>query len=498
MAAHVDPSGLELGGVSGRCVAALNAAPLFVYSLSPDGRLLMAVGNGLERLGLRCSDLVGVSVAEAFAHDPGVLRELHEVLVGRRRSSCHVADLGLDLESWLTPILDEAGRLVEVVGVSLDVAELRAAQRELAARERFLAEIIDSLPAAVSVRDSESRYVVVNRLIAERSGRDVRDILGRTLVETWGEAGDELAESDRRIIESGDPEGTELVVSRDSDPRHLRVRRSVITLPNGEPGVLTVGEDITERIRGLAALEVGEAKSRFFAAVSHELRAPLNSVLGFAQLLAGTDATNLTPRQARYVENIRAGGSHLLTLINDLLDLSRLEVGKLDLHLEPVMLSEAVRDVVERMGPVAADKSVELKDGSSRSRPMVLADRRRVDQVLFNLVSNAIKFTPTGGTVTVRAGTRGGAATLSVQDTGIGIPAADQERIFDEFIQLENELVRTQTGTGLGLSVTRGLVAPMGGSIEVCSAAGRGSTFTVILPSAPRKAHRTVGKKIAG
>jgi signal transduction histidine kinase len=232
-------------------------------------------------------------------------------------------------------------------------------------------------------------------------------------------------------------------------------------------------------------MEVSAAKSRFFASLSHELRAPLNSVLGFAELLASSGLANLTGRQQRYVTNIQAGGQHLLALINDLLDLSRLEVGKLDLQLEPVPLAEAATEVVERMAPVAAAKGVELRASSSRSSSVAWADRRRVEQVLYNLISNAIKFTPRGGSVTVHTRRLRGQASISVHDTGVGISASELQVIFEEFTQLESGVAQGQAGSGLGLSVVRGLVGRMGGAVDVRSSPGRGSTFTVLLPTAP-------------
>jgi PAS domain S-box-containing protein len=351
-----------------------------------------------------------------------------------------------------------------------------------------LRTIIDSLPVAVSVRDRQGRYVVVNRMIAERTGRAATDLLGKTLIEVWGEAGAPQAEDDRTILEAGGTQESQVLMDLDPESLHLDIRRSVITLPGGEPGVLTVAEDITERIRGLAAMEVSAAKSRFFASLSHELRAPLNSMLGFAELLSSSGVESLTDRQQRYLANIRAGGDHLLALINDLLDLSRLEAGKLELRLEPVPLAEAAREVVERMVPVAAAKGVDLCASSSRSNSVAWADRRRVEQVLYNLLSNAIKFTPAGGSVTVRTQRLRGRACLWVRDTGVGISPAELERIFEEFTQLESGLAHRQAGSGLGLSVVRGLVGRMDGSIDVRSSPGRGSTFTVLLPPAPRRA----------
>jgi signal transduction histidine kinase len=211
-------------------------------------------------------------------------------------------------------------------------------------------------------------------------------------------------------------------------------------------------------------------------------------MLGFAELLASSGVESLSDRQQRYLANIRAGGDHLLALINDLLDLSRLEAGKLDLRLEPVPLAEAAREVVERMAPVAAAKGVDLGADPSRSNSVAWADRRRVEQVLYNLLSNAIKFTPAGGSVTVRTQRLHGQACLSVGDTGVGIPPEELERIFEEFTQLESGLAQGRAGSGLGLSVVRGLVGRMEGSIDVRSSPGQGSTFTVLLPPASARA----------
>jgi signal transduction histidine kinase len=233
------------------------------------------------------------------------------------------------------------------------------------------------------------------------------------------------------------------------------------------------------------AIRSSDAKSRFLANMSHELRTPLTSILGFAQLLEEKDFGPLTERQRRYVGNISSSGQHLLSLINDILDLSKVQAGQMDLAVDDVRVKAAVGDVVVLARPLAEAKGLNLvlEDGPDA---VIRADGRRFQQVLWNLLSNAIKFTPEG-VVTVRVLTTRTQARIAVADTGVGIPYEDQSRIFDEFTQLRAQRGHAQEGTGLGLALTRQLVEAMGGRIALESTPNAGSTFTVTLPLAPAR-----------
>jgi two-component system sensor histidine kinase/response regulator len=225
-----------------------------------------------------------------------------------------------------------------------------------------------------------------------------------------------------------------------------------------------------------------EVKSRFFASVNHDLRTPLNAIIGFSDLLAQETAGQLNDKQKRFVQHVGNGGRFLLQLINDILDLSKLESGQLELNREEFLVEAAVPEVLSSLTPLATAKKIELKSAIEHDL-RVSADPLRVKQVLYNLLSNAIKFTPEGGVVQVQAGRNGSYARLSVTDTGVGIRPEDQAVIFDEFRQVGEGSAKKE-GTGLGLAIAKRLIEQHGGEISVESEVGNGSRFTFTLPVA--------------
>lgn len=253
----------------------------------------------------------------------------------------------------------------------------------------------------------------------------------------------------------------------------------------------------TELLRAVErAEEASRQKSAFLADMSHELRTPLSSIIGFAELLQSVDFGPLTEQQTQFVKNILISGQYLLTLINDLLDLSKIEAGKLALQRDSFPLQDALEATIYSVRPQADPKyqkiEVSVEDGVS----LINADPTRFKQILYNLLSNAIKFTPEGGTINVtsrivpwavletehaRSGHK--IVEIAVADTGIGIKAEDLSRLFQRFTQLDASIVKQYHGAGLGLALTKSLVDLHGGSIQAHSdGQGRGSTFTVRLP----------------
>jgi signal transduction histidine kinase/DNA-binding response OmpR family regulator len=250
----------------------------------------------------------------------------------------------------------------------------------------------------------------------------------------------------------------------------------------------TLEERVRERTQ---ALEIAsQHKSEFLATMSHELRTPLNAVIGFSDLLATQLDTGLSDRHRRYLKNIRTSGHHLLDLINGILDLSKVESGKMDLHYEEVPLPELIQQVIGGVQPQAEAKSLTISDRVEEGLDRVTLDAGKLKQVLYNLLGNAVKFTPDGGQVCVAARVAPGSRErdcleFSVTDTGIGIKPEDQERVFEPFRQIDSSMARKYTGTGLGLALTKKLVELHGGRIRVESTPGRGTTFifTLALPS---------------
>jgi signal transduction histidine kinase len=224
-------------------------------------------------------------------------------------------------------------------------------------------------------------------------------------------------------------------------------------------------------------------KSEFLANMSHELRTPLNAVIGFSEVLGERMFGDLNAKQLEYVQDIQSSGRHLLALINDILDLSKVEAGRMELELAPFDLRAALDASLLLVRERAARHGVRLELEVDDAVTMVVADERRFRQVMLNLLSNAVKFTPDGGRVRVSAVLRDGVVEIAVNDTGVGIPKEDQDLIFEEFRQARGDSAGKREGTGLGLSLTKRLVEAHGGRLWVTSEPGLGSTFTFTLPA---------------
>ena len=234
-------------------------------------------------------------------------------------------------------------------------------------------------------------------------------------------------------------------------------------------------------IRNRQVEKADRLKSNFLTTMSHELRTPLNAIVGFADLLARATAGPLTQKQERFVGHVKESSRHLLALVDDILDLSKIEAGCLDLNLESVSLNVAADEVLSTLRPLACAKEIDLSTDLTVHLALH-ADRVRLKQVLYNLLSNAIKFTPTKGSVCLVARSNKSVVRISVIDTGIGIPRDEHEAIFEVFHRCQTPMQQACQGTGLGLSITRLLVEQHGGRIWVESEPDRGSQFHLTLP----------------
>jgi PAS domain S-box-containing protein len=273
----------------------------------------------------------------------------------------------------------------------------------------------------------------------------------------------------------------------------------VITAVRDETGALVgfakVTRDLTERrnaelqaqadARRVAVSETANvAKSTFLTAMSHELRTPLNAIGGYTELLTLGLGGPTTPEQLDYLERIRRSQQHLLGIISDLLNFSRIEAGTLTYEIRQLSLNEVIKGIVPLIEPQAEAKAIVVKTETTSHDCVVLGDRAKVDQILLNLLSNAIKFTESTGIVTVECRESGNIASIDVVDTGVGIPPNKLEAIFEPFVQLGRSLSSAHEGTGLGLAISRELARAMKGNLTVSSKVGSGSTFTLTLPRA--------------
>lgn len=234
------------------------------------------------------------------------------------------------------------------------------------------------------------------------------------------------------------------------------------------------------RVESLRCQRESTHKSEFLANMSHELRTPLNAIMGFSELLQ--DDVTLNAKQKEYIGYVLDSSHHLLNLINDILDISKIEAGRTELEVSRVVLN----DILERSLILVKEKAhkhgIKLSLNMDKPDTEIEADERKLKQIIYNLVSNAVKFTPDGGNIGIEVKTQKDSVSVSVWDTGLGIEKENQERIFNPFVQLESPYSKKFQGTGLGLAITRKLVEMHGGKISVESEPGKGSRFTFTLP----------------
>jgi len=370
--------------------------------------------------------------------------------------------------------------------------------RQLHERERTFQAVFQQSILLEALLEPDGTVREVNRTALEMVGAETRQIVGQHFWDTpwWRDAG--VVDQVRRAVDQA-REGQRVAFTTshmDTEGQAHAVDFSLSPVLDSEGEVmalLALGHDITEihrreddlRTARDAAQAANESKSAFLANISHEIRTPMNAILGFTEILAGTVKE---PQQREYVDTIQESGKALLSLINDILDLSRVESGTLELHESVVDVGALMEEVRRIYTAEAGKKGLDLRiDVAAGVPPALVMDGGRMRQILLNLMGNAVKFTDQGHvrlslSAVAMEGSGSADLTVTVRDTGVGIPAEDQERIFGVFAQRAGQSINEYGGAGLGLAVTRSMVEMMGGGISVASQVGVGSTFTVSLP----------------
>jgi PAS domain S-box-containing protein len=399
---------------------------------------------------------------------------------------------GRDEIASLGTALEDANRLLHERGDALRESEAR------------LRALLDNSTSVIFMKDAEGRFLVMNRVFESLFGIARDDAIGKTVHDLFDATdADAWRENDLQVMRGRVPTQFEEVAPAEDGERVFLSTKVPLLDENGEPnGLIGISTDITDRkraeeeVRRYAdeAERANRAKSEFLSRMSHELRTPLNAILGFAQLLEMDD---LQGDQNDNVAQILKAGRHLLDLINEVLEISRIEAGRLSLSPEPVLVADALREALELIKPLAADKRVEVGLAADVDGTHVVADRQRLKQVLLNLLANAVKYNREGGSVRLDAELAADRFWIHVSDTGPGIAPADLERLFTPFDRLAHALGDTE-GTGLGLALSKGLVEAMGGVITVASTLGAGSVFTVDLPLAEDPTVRFEREEVAG
>jgi PAS domain S-box-containing protein len=411
--------------------------------------------------------------------------------------------------TWTNRVVHDAqGQVTEILSVGSDITEQKRTEEALRRSEEQFRMIMENLADLVSVLDLEGRRVY--------NSPSYRQIIGEPSLIQGTSSFSQLHPDDRErvkktfqeTIRSGRPYRVECrMVDKNGQTRDLESQGSVIRDMQGHvTQVVVVSRDVTERkcaeaaIRELnaglerrvsertaelaVALERSEAadrlKSAFLATMSHELRTPLNSIIGFTGIILQGLAGPLNAEQRKQLEMVRNSARHLLALINDVLDISKIEAGQLVVISEPCDLRASIIKTVEIVKPLAEKKGLTLQLEIKDEVGVIQTDTRRLEQILLNLLNNAIKFT-VHGTVLLTVSVSGGTIEISVKDTGIGIKPEDLGKLFQPFRQIDSGLARQHEGTGLGLAICRRLAGLLGGEIEAVSHWGQGSVFTLRL-----------------
>jgi two-component system cell cycle sensor histidine kinase PleC len=410
---------------------------------------------------------------------------------------------------------------LHLIGIAVDVSEQKHLVERTTAADLRLRDAIETIPEAFVLWDADNRLVLCNSIFQELHRLPDRAVVAGTLYETVVAAGTRPIVRTTNINEDGQPQGARTFEAQLTDGRwmHISERRTK------DGGYVSVGTDITkikqheqklidgekrriatindlrhsqqalerqtDELADLAekyaeektrAEEANQAKSKFLANMSHELRTPLNAIIGFSEIMESAMFGPLgAPKYTEYSRDIRASGQYLLDVINDILDMSKIEAGSVHFNPETVELDEILADSLRVVGGRASEKRLTLKSDIAPGI-MLHADGRAIKQIALNLLSNAVKFTRDGGGVSVHGRVRRGMVTIAIRDDGIGIPKDALHKLGRPFEQVESQLTKRYQGSGLGLAIAKSLVEMHGGAMRIRSVLGSGTTVVVRLP----------------
>jgi PAS domain S-box-containing protein len=492
------------------------ALPQLVWAASPDGACEFPGNQWTEYTGIPKRDLVGWGWVDALhPDDRETIRRLWlDAVAGRGQYDVEYRVRRSDgVYGWFktrgVPIRDREGAVIKWFGTCTDITDSKRIEEALRESEELFRGAFENAAVGMAHTTVDGLLLRVNDRFCEITGYSRQELLGRRPVQITHPDDVAMDEQIGQQVMAGEISGynrEKRYIRKDGATVFVHLSISVLRDSSGQPlHLIGIVEDITARKQAEEALHRGNAelahvnlqlaesnrqlakasrlKSEFLARMSHELRTPMNAIMGFSDLLCEEVEGPLGEIYKDYVEHIREGAKHLLLLINDVLDLSKIEAGRVELFCSDINVADHLAEVLSVIKSLAGANRIRIASHLP-GELCVYADRTRFKQIFYNLLSNAVKFTPGGGTISIEAAPQNECVSIAVTDTGVGIPAEEQEAIFHEFHQVSATTKGVKEGTGLGLSITRRLVELHGGGIRVESEPGKGSRFTVTLPAA--------------
>jgi PAS domain S-box-containing protein len=393
-------------------------------------------------------------------------------------------------------VWDENGEPIRMAASITEITDRMRAEDALRQSQGQFKAISDNSPSPIYLTDTESRLLMVNRTYQKFYGVTEEQALTMPTSEWLGGINAEmLLEADQKILMSGKPLELQFETEMfDGTKRQMQsVKFPIFDADNNVIGIGGIDTDVTEqklaeknlKTAMHAAEAANRSKSEFVANMSHELRTPLNAIIGFSEIMANEFMGPVgSPKYLEYAKDINGSGSHLLEIINTMLDLSKVEAGKFELQEDTIDVPEAVNACLTLIKGQAEKRGVHLENNTPEGLPALIADQRNLKQILLNLLTNAIKYTPAGGKITIETWCRQDTGyVFTISDTGVGIAEEDIPMVLAPFGQVESALSRTEQGTGLGLPLTKSFVELHGGSFDIRSTVGAGTTVTVRFPS---------------
>jgi PAS domain S-box-containing protein len=491
-----------------RLQAILDYAPAVIYLKDAAGRFVLA-NHGLQDLlgvpfeqirGRTDADFFPPEVAAELAVQDREVRESQRPLA--RETEIVVSGEPRTFFDIKFPIFDSGGEVTGVCAIATDITARKRAEVALRVSEQRHRSVVDALEEGVLLHDMSGTVIACNQSAAEMVGLPIEEIVGKTPQELpmrlVREDGTEFPDDDRpgyRAFVTGEPQ-LGIIAGHphaNGDMHWLSINCNPILDPQTGDAFAVAASfaDITE------ARRAESLKEEFFALVSHELRTPLTSITGYLELVMDPDESELDPIQHKFLGVVERNAKRLQRLVGDLLFVAQFEAGKLSLDTGPTAIEDVAAESVESARPRADELSIDLRL-NAETTPLYHGDAGRLGQTLDNLISNALKFTPSGGRVDVRVLHRRDRVVMEVADTGLGISVPDQRRLFERFFRTTAATEAAIPGVGLGLSISKAIVEGHGGTITVASDEGHGTTFTIELPfvaaPAPRPRPRAIDR----